>query len=325
MVFTPFISRLRRCAGLGGALAAFCFAPCCFAPCCFAPCRAADPAPAGETRAPAMLWKIGFDNYLGTSNAPGYRRSSDGIWIGSNAAFPSSTYLRWEDGKGSAARLAFGVGSDYTGSSSTLHQPMEAWWQQPVGGKSSLTVGKYWVPFALQEWEYETKPGAMVQWADRGNTMAVSVNLNEFTHVGNTYLRFGRSVAKSLNVGISLGVGKGLTYSTEHDRGWAVDGTWNARGWQMTAEYEEFLAPGAKRFSFAFGKLAYNNLGAWKPYVGLYQWRDGLEALGQYRSAVVGLGYQLTPNLILEGGYAPQANEIKHQVSWLQVHSSWER
>jgi hypothetical protein len=81
-------------------------------------------------------------------------------------------------------------------------------------------------------------------------------------------------------------------------------------------------APGAKRFRFAYGKLSYERLGPWKPFVARYQWDDGAEQMGRFRSTVYGLNFRATPQLSVEGAYAPTSDK---NVSWLQLHWTWER
>lgn len=287
---------------------------------------AVPPAPADpETPAPAEpSLKVGVEDWIGTSNLDGKRTYSDGIWVGSSFASPSVAYVKWDNAKGSAARVSVGMGELYTGSAATVRQPVEAWWQMPVG-KASLTVGKYYVPFALQEWEYETKPGAMLQWAQGDDTLAVSGNYNRVTRSGNVYGRVGHSFGPSVSLGLSLGAGKGLSFDTDHKFGWDLDGTVSRVAWQVVGEYEQFRAGGSKLFHFGFLKLSPTNLGPWKPFIGRYEWSDDAEALGRYRSNVFGLGYQVSPHFTLEGGYAPMAKDGGRPTTWLQLHSTWER
>lgn len=273
--------------------------------------------------APKSDVKIGVEDFLGISNLPGRRTYSDGIWVGSSFTTPSVASVTWENGKGAAARLALGLGDLYTGSGAVVQQPVEAWGQMPVGG-ASLTVGKYYVPFALQEWEWETKPGAMLQWARGANTLAVSENYNHNTRSGNAYLRLGRTVSRSASLGLSLAAGKGVSFDTSHNRGWGLDGTFTHGPWQLAGEYDEFRNGASQLFHFAYGKLSLTNLGPWKPFVGLYEWNDAAQELGHYRSSVFGLGYQISPNFTVEGGYAPTAKDTGRPATWLQLHSTWQ-
>ncbi len=282
------------------------------------------PAPA-ETVAPAEPFKYGVDAYLGTSNLSGNGRFTDGFWAGSAAAYPSVAYVRWENGRGSAAKLSLGAGRLYTGPESTVDQPVEAWWQTPLG-KSGVraTIGQYWVPFAAQEWQYETKPGVMLSASRGAWDLALSANYNRKTQNANTYARLGHKFGEAGGVGISYGLGKGLSYNTDYDTAWAVDGTYAWRGWRISAEYDQMRGGSTPApFYFAYGKLAYENLGAWKPFIGRYVWDDkGTDTFGEFRSIVYGLSFQATPTLSLEGAYAPASNK---DVTWLQLHWTWER
>jgi len=88
----------------------------------------------------------------------------------------------------------------------------------PVG-KNDLTIGKFWMPFALYEWEGETKWGALLERETRHYNLAASVNYNDTLHSANAYFRAGRSWSEKLTLGVSLSTGKGLSYGSVHDRG----------------------------------------------------------------------------------------------------------
>jgi hypothetical protein len=80
--------------------------------------------------------------------------------------------------------------------------------------------------------------------------------------------------------------------------------------------------PSSSRFYFGYGKLSYDGLGAWKPFVARYLWNDAGETFGRFRSTTYGLGYQVTLSLALEGAYAATSDK---NVSWVQLHWTWER
>jgi hypothetical protein len=140
----------------------------------------AQGAPAQEP-APTTL-SIGVDAYSGISNLTGYKRYSDGFWAaGAGPAYPSIAYLKWQESNGATAKFAYGTGDLYRGRNSIVTQPVEAWYQRPLG-KFSLTAGKFWVPFALQEWQYETKWGVQLQRTFGSTNVTGSVNYDRVTH-----------------------------------------------------------------------------------------------------------------------------------------------
>lgn len=268
----------------------------------------------------ALPFHVGMDYYNGISSVPGHSRFSDGLWAGSYLAAPSLGYARWEDGRGNGVRVSMGIGGMYTGAGTTLNQPVEAYWQKTMG-QTSVTVGKFWLPFGAQEWEYETRPGVMFQWSGGPHALALSTNYNTTTHRINAYAHGSRSFGQSASLGISVGGGRGLTYDTPHDLMWGVDGMASYRGWRLTGEYVGALS-GGRGFQFTTAKLAYERLGAWRPYVGLYSWNDHSGALGAFSSHVYGLQYQLTGATAVEMAVAPTSQ--KHTY-WLQIHTAWER
>lgn len=289
-------------------------------------------AQTGPTSVPATPFRVGVDYYAGATNQAGGRRFSDGYWAGSGAAFPSVGYVGWDNEKGQAARVSVGLGELYTGPNRTVTQPVEAWYRWAPGRDIRLTVGKFWVPFAAQEWQYETKPGAMVSWARGPYNLALSLNRNETTRGLNGYLRAGRVWGETGGLGVSLATGRGLSYNSVHDRGWGVDATVAlGGGFRVSAEYEALRAAGGggadpsanAAFRFGYAKLAYENGGRWLPFVAHYDWRDRAGELGALRSTVYGLGYQITPGLTLEGAFAPTS--AARTVSWAQLHWTWER
>jgi hypothetical protein len=131
----------------------------------------------------------------------------------------------------------------------------------------------------------------------------------------------GRSFRGDLQVGASFGAGKGLSYDSAHSLAWGLDGSLGWRGWRLNAEcLQLYHASGS--CSFAYGKLAYEKLGAWKPYVASYAWNDAAGIFGRLRSTVYGLNYLLTPELALEGAYAATSDRGLY---WIQAHWTWER
>jgi hypothetical protein len=265
--------------------------------------------------------KVGMDAVTGFSNVPGFRRYSDGMWAGSGPAYPSVGYLAWDGGNGHAAKASIGMGSMSTSGSATFKQPVEAWWQVPAG-KASLTMGKFWVPFAAQEWQYETKPGLMLGWEEGPHGLSFSANYNEQTRAMNGYFRAGRSFGQDASIGFSYGFGRGLSYGSVHDRAWGVDASFAAHGFRFTGEYVGLTRRASETFGSTFGKLEYENLGSWRPFVAFYSWNDRSGTFGRFRSTVYGTAFQLTPMIAIEAAYAPTSNK---KINWLQLRWAWER
>jgi hypothetical protein len=271
---------------------------------------------------PAPSLAAGVDVYAGTSNQEGFRRYRDGFWAaGSGLAYPSNIYLRWKSRGGADAKVALGLGKMYLGADRDFDQPVEAWYQKPAG-QLHWTVGKYYVPFAIQEWQYETKWGVMVQTERGAYNLAASANYNPDTNSPNAYFRVGRDFGENINVGISLAAGKGLSYGSIHDRAAGLDVSAAWRGWRTNIEYLALRRTSAERFRFGYIRLAYEKLGKFKPYIARYSWNDTTDAFGQLDSTSIGLNYQLTPYLALEGGRAFTSDK---DVWWLQAHLAAEQ
>jgi hypothetical protein len=273
--------------------------------------------------APSSPLKIGAELYTGGSNMPGHHFLDAGVWAGSGLEYPSVGYVRWEDGKGHAAKAALGFGTVFYGKDKIYDQPAEAWYQFPAG-KASVTVGQYWVPFATQEWEYENKPGAMAQWSHGRWGVSLSANQNFHTGHPNAYARLSHTLGGSKDnlIGLSVGGGKGMSYNSGHNRGLGVDGTYGYGGVRFTTELLWLRAPGARDFRFIWTKLGYEKLGPWKPYVSWYHWDDQTHQLGHFQSTLLGLSYKVNANLAIEGAVA---DTLRKNVGWMQLHWTWER
>ena len=217
---------------------------------------------------------------------------------------------------GAEARLSIGTGNLYRGDQSTVRQPQEAWYQVRVGG-SKVTLGKYYVPFALQEWQYETKWGGMVQKSVGATDLSASLNYDQNTHRPNFYARAGRALSPNLSVGLSLGLGRGLSFGTDQDKAFGVDVSAQWRGFQLSSEYFNLRRRAADRFYFAHTKIVYDRLGKLKPFVGRYSWNDKGGTFGSFRSSVIGLNYEVVPTVTLETALAHTGDR---NVSWVQVH-----
>lgn len=266
---------------------------------------------------PATTLSIGGDLYLGRSNLEGFKRLRDGFWAaGAGPAYPSVLQLRLAMHNRSEAKIAFGLGNLYRDDASTLHQPHEAWYRTPVRG-ANLTVGKYYMPFALQEWQYETKWGVMLEGEHGATTLAASANYNQNTDSPNAYLRVGRNFGEKLNVGLSLGAGKGLSYDSIYNKALGLDATANWKGWNLYSEYMAMRHNSKERFNFGWLKLGYDRLGKFKPFIAHWQWHDTTGIFGNFRSTGIGASYNIWPQLALEGGLAHTSTQ---NVKWIQLH-----
>lgn len=283
----------------------------------------APPSPV-ETLGKRVLGTLhfGVDAYGGTSTRPGNRRTSDGYWAGNGPILPSVAYVRWEDGKGRAMKLSMGLGSAFNGRENAYDQPAEAWIQFPAG-ELSVTAGKYWVPFALQEWEYETKPGVMGQWSHGRSSLVGSLNENPHTGTVNGYFHASRDLGGGNSVGLSMAGGRGLSFDSSHDRGFGLDGSFGYRGFRLTGEHLQLYSPGRGEFRFTWVKLAYERAGRFKPYLGWYDWDDQAGELGRFRSLVVGTSYQINKELALDTAWSAVSDRSRG-VAWFQFHYTWE-
>lgn len=293
--------------------------------------REPAPTPTGDAPAPPPaatvgkassalrgILSLGGDVYFGSTNATGIRaRNNDGMWAaGAGTAFPSNLSVNWRSGEARAARLSFGIGDMYTKSGTSFRQPVEAFYQVPASGGASFTVGKFYVPFAAQEWVYEPKWGTMYQMQRGAMNYTASLNYNFNRDTPNAYFRVGRLWGAKTNLGLSAGVGRGLIFDTSHTVAVGADVMHDFGSVLFTAEYDFAHSPNGP-FQFLYGKLAYTRAGNFMPYVGAYYWHDGAQELGTYHSVVVGLGYRVSQHLALEGAYARGNGR---NIVWFQSH-----
>lgn len=278
-------------------------------------------APKEESEAPGLY--AGADLYYGFSNLPGLRHFRDGFWAaGSGLAYPSNVYARYNGASGAQAKLSVSLGELYNGSTG-FDQPVEAWWKQPLkGNNGSVTLGKFYVPFALQEWEYETKWGALYEGEWKDNTLGAAVVYNRNVDHANGYARFGHNFNEHFNVGASLALGSGLTYDSVHNKAAGVDLTASSGDFQLLGEYLAARGNAAQRFRFGWARLNYNKWEKFKPFVARYDYKDTTGTLGTFRSYVAGAGYALRPSLQLEGGYAVATGK---DIWFAQIHWTPER
>lgn len=283
------------------------------------PATSTQPAPGQSATplAPPLGWRAGVDLYFGVSNLRRERRFRDGFWIGYGTAYPSVVYARYANAGGETAKLALGAGKLYGSATPTVHQPVEAWYQKPVG-TFNVTAGKFYVPFELQEWQYETKWGVMLQKSQGAYDFAGSLNYNFNVEEPNAYVRVARRFGTRATVGLSLGAGRGLSYDSIHNKAFGLDATVNYRGFQLISSYMGLRSGSSSDdFNFGFAKLSYTGLGRFTPFVSRHRWVDKSGDLDSFRSTTLGLTYQLTRRVALDAAYSAIPNK---RVPWAQIH-----
>lgn len=275
-----------------------------------------------ETPEQTAPFKVGVDLYYGLSNVDGYRRYSDHMWAGYGPFVPSTAYVAYENPRGYSAKLSIGTGDLFNTGNDEFYQPAEAWLRAPLGKNAGLTVGKFWVPLALQEWEYESKPGAMLDWSKGDYTLSLAATRNQTTRTGNFYSRVAKNWGERASLGLSLAGGRGVTFASDHDRGIGLDGHYVRGDWEASVELLRFKRGSTGRFDFIWGKLAYHGWNKWTPFVARYNWSDQLGQQGNFHSSVLGLQRQINEQLAIETAYARPNGDNKY---WLEVHYAWEK
>lgn len=292
---------------------------------CFAPVvlAATACARAWAQAPPSGGLHVGLDLYVGASNAPGHRRLTDQFWAAESTFTPSVATLRWEGSPRRAARLAVGIGDASTAAAPTFRQPVEAWYQEPLGD-GALTVGRFFTPFGAQEWQYEAHDGLMWTGAQGRTQLIAAVQKSPGSDRTHLYARLGASLPGDASVGLSVAAGRGFSYDSPHDRGIAVDATVPRGPWTLRGEVDAFSGPDGARFRFATGTLSCTVHPGVEPFVTGYRWseRGPVESLGSFRSAIVGVAWQATSVLGVEAATARAAGR---SVTWLQLHVAWER
>lgn len=263
---------------------------------------------------------FGADLYFGGTNSTGARaRNNDGMWAGYGPALPSLFSFKWRPNEGNSLYVSAGIGDMYNAKGTPLRQPVEAYYQTSMKGGASLTVGKFYVPFANYEWEYEPKYGMMMQKSFGRMTYTGSMNYNFNRKTPNAYLHMSHQAGPATTVGLSAGGGKGLFSNSSHVFALGMDMNHDFGGVQFSSEYS-FAGGINGPFQFVYGKLALTRMGKFVPYVGAYYWRDTAQEFGQFSSALVGMGYKLTPSFALEGAYARASGR---NVFWFQSHVTY--
>lgn len=264
--------------------------------------------------------KWGAELFLGLSTLPAHGLYVDGLWAGSSPWNPSTAYLTWENARGYSGKVAIGLGETFVGPDASHHQPAEAWLRVPVG-PIHVTGGKYWTPFAGMEWQYESRPGVMLEWADSRHTLSVSLNPNDRTDTLNTYTRIGRSLGGDNTLGFSVGTGRGFSYDSPHTLGFGLDGAFTWHRWSLAGEHIFFTGDGSHDFSFSYARLEHAGPGRTTPFLGWYRWHDESPAFGKFQCVMPGVQYQLNTMLSVEAAWAATS---ERKVGWLQFHFLYE-
>ncbi len=288
------------------------------------PTPAQPTSPAATEEAPKTGLALGADLFYGSSNLPSAHRFRDGFWLGSGAYFPSNVYALYNAKDGTSAKVAVSLGKFYNGSVPGFDQPIEAYVSRPLG-KTTFTAGKFYVPFELQEWEYETEYGlqAARDLGKRGSVVA-ALTYNRRRDTPNAYLRYARSIGPA-TVGLSLGGGRGFSFDTDHDRGASLDLTVE-RG-RFRLESAALLAQkssASSRFLFAFARLNFQLNPKTKLYLARHSWSDRLDQQGNGHFSTLGAVYRLTPHLALEGAVS-RSGELKRNINWIELHYTAQR
>lgn len=219
-----------------------------------------------------------------------------------------SNFIQLAGGRGAWSSGLSWRSRPFTASGTSLRQPVEATYQFPITGGVTMTVGKYCVPFGIQEWKYEPKYGAMFQSAHGATSFTGSLNYNFSRKMPNIYLRIGRQLSPRTIAGMSTGGGRGLFSDLSHAPAFGVDLTHDFVGVQFCSEYN--YGDGANSsFQYVSGKLTFTKTGRFLPYLGAYYRHDSAQELGNFSSLVGELGYGMSRCLTDEDSYAGGKHE----------------
>jgi hypothetical protein len=273
--------------------------------------------PAEEELKPGLT--VGTELYYGFSNLTGAHRYRDGFWTGAGPNYPSNVYGIYNGTNGTTAKLAVSLGKVYNGSVSNFDQPIEAYVSKAYHG-INFTTGKFYVPFELAEWEYETELGVQAarDWGKNGSLMT-AVTLNRNRDAANGYFRYARSIGIA-TVGVSLGAGQGFSYDTDHNQGVALDLTLEKGRFSLGSSVFTARKIGIDSdFQFAFARLNYSLHPKTDLYISRHSWSDRLDQQGNGHYSTLGAVFRLNKNLALEGGIA-HSGELDRNIRSIQVH-----
>lgn len=258
-------------------------------------------------------WQVRGNIYWGLGNLNGpIRRLTDGQWAGASSQDPSTLSLSWSDGT-EKALMSVGVGEMYLGPNRVESQPAEFWYRRGSSDRH-WTFGKHYVPFGLQEWEYETRWGGMFESLRGPTKVSVSASFEETTQAVVMMARLAREVGGNSTLGVSAAGGRGWSYGTSFSRGYGMDITTTADKLTLTGELLEGRSR-QERFRFAFVRASWQATEDLCPFLAWYHVRDSGQEMEPLRSIVLAVEYDVNSTLTIEPGVG-RANG--RSVWWVQ-------
>jgi hypothetical protein len=255
-----------------------------------------------EPETPPMGPVFHLDAYWGLSNMTGaLRRHTDGQWAGAMVGYPSYAGLDWNMADGSNARVTVGLGDMHNGSAHVFHQPNEAYWSGRLPNDGRIWVGKRYVPFAAQAWEYEAKWGVAADTRIGDLSLSSTAAFDERTRRGNAYTRLGKEWENGSAAGISIGAGRGLLFGSAHDVAIAADATRRLGRCKLVGEALEAMSSKGG-FRFASLTAEFDTRTRYTPYVSWLYSHDNSEDSTNLRSAIGGVLIGASKTLTVEPG-----------------------
>ncbi|MCX6360929.1 MAG: hypothetical protein NT029_14045 [Armatimonadetes bacterium] len=255
-----------------------------------------------EPETPPMGPVFHLDAYWGLSNMTGaVRRHIDGQWAGAMVAYPSKAGLDWNMADGSSARVSLGLGDIQNGADRCCQQPEEAYWSGRLPHDGRVWVGKRYVPFAAQAWEYEAKWGVAADTTVGGLSLSSAAAYDDGVRRGNAYARLGKKWENGSAAGLSIGAGRGLLFGSVHDLAIGADATRRLGRCTLVGEALEAMSSQGS-FRFAAVTAEFDTRTRYAPYL---SWIYGNDASGDntnLRSATGGVIIGASKTLTVEPG-----------------------
>jgi hypothetical protein len=258
----------------------------------------------------------GLDFYGGVSDVNQFTSYTDQLWAGQSTFTPSVIHA---DYAGSTkARLALGVGKLSRGSGATYAPVVEAWAEKVVGN-TTVRVGRFFAPFATQEWEYESKDG--VQWSREQGGAGASLSFvrDRNTKQNALYVRMFGVAMRKATLGLSVATGKSVSYGA-YKQGFGLDFTKATDSGTFRADWEHFMESKNDSFNFAFARYDYTKHATLHPYLARYDWsqKGAVGSGGSYHASTLGVQYVLPKNLTLDVGrvFEGKRNRNYVQIAW---------